>query len=627
MNAMTPAERWGLALVTLLFFVLSLVVTPGAYSIDETIYLAAADAFHRTGGFIVHNGYDQFESAHLLLWFLRDGPNGLAPQYPIGSAVLGGLLEGPFGRHALLVANAFAGAATLFAVSAFARTLFADARVGRRALFILIFATFWMEFVFGIWPHSISTLFVTVALLCGWKALCCESEQRWALFAGFAIGAGLLFRTDAVLALPVMVLSFLLVGQRPGRLLLLLALGLLPGLMVSSLANHFKFGTFNPLSYGASGASGVSLGGHFAAALLGLACVVLLSMARIWHVRLRSPAILAGIIALGVFVVLVPDARSFVVKYLDGAYALTVDATTIEDGRLNVVSRADGIQLFWGLPKKALGQSLPWLGLLCFLLVAGWRLREKAGIAYVVGACLFWTMPFFMRSWHGGLGSNMRYFLPILPLLAVLASFVWARLTKLAGARSSAERWGPWCIATLLFAWIWLHTGEQYPLHQIYSTYLFGMVCAVSLLAAVRCRFQPAVARLALTGAASGFVLAAGLAAADVHDAFELRTANERDSQAIGALASPSLVVGMPEALVMQLLSPHDLVANTRQGETMIDGELLRDALTRGYHVYVDSAYIRRIDDPENRLEGRGRILHGERHHMIEISLRGNKAE
>src|SRR6056297_2775806 len=83
-------------------------LSDGLFTIDELIYLISADALARDGALTVDNGFSQFGSEDLNLWFLVEGPNGLAPQYPPGVAILGLPFYLLFETRGLIVMNALA---------------------------------------------------------------------------------------------------------------------------------------------------------------------------------------------------------------------------------------------------------------------------------------------------------------------------------------------------------------------------------------------------------------------------------------------------------------------------------------------------------------------------------------
>ena len=114
--------------------------------------------------------------------------------------------------------------------------------------------------------------------------------------------------------------------------------------------------------------------------------------------------------------------QSGLLRVITGMHAILIDATIIQDNRAGGLQRmADGTVLFWGLPKKALAQSLPWLG--CLAALAGLaRAERRQSILFVLIIFAGWSVPFVVGSWHGGFGANMRYFLPSVVLLAILGT-------------------------------------------------------------------------------------------------------------------------------------------------------------------------------------------------------------
>lgn len=619
----TLADRCVLVLLVGLLLLGAFVVSSGAYSIDEVVYLAGAQAFHQGGSLVVENGYRVFGSDHLLLWLMRDGPNGVTPQYPVGTAILGGLLEAAFGGRALIVANAFAAAATLFVLRALALAFFADAVLARRAMLILVFSSFWLEFAFGIWPHAISTLLVTLAALCAWNSVATTCGFRWAVMGGAAVGGAVLFRTDSVLVLSLMTMSTILVGERPFRLLYGLVLGLTPGLVMAALANQFKFGSLNPLSYGVSGSGSVALAGHVIPIVLGAAITLVLVTVRVYGYRRdRRRWFLLGGAVLVAATLLVPQVRDVLARYAHGAHGLVIDSTAIVDDRIGVVAGVDGTLAFWGLPKKALGQSLPWVGLVCFVLPGLLRSRARRAIGFMLAGCVLWTLPYVLRSWHGGLGSNMRYFLPVVPLLTILAAYVWQELTTIASARLRVERIAPWFILPVVLVWSVFGPGGVAGVHQIMPGYLLAVIALFSVLAALRLQYQQAFARAALGTALSGFIFAGLLAGLDLAAAQERREFNRTESEVLGTLPSPSLVIGVPETLMVQMERPDDLVAIVNYRDGRVAGSLLVDALNRGYRVFVDSAYVNAIHDPTEQLVRRGLAVTSKGHFMMEMALK-----
>ena len=124
---MAAYDRSGKAIILTIASAIILIcpfVSGGFFNIDEFVYFIGADGFYRTGGLTVENGIDGVTSDDLRILLLVAGPDGLAPQYPAGTAIAGGYLIGLFGQYALIALNVLAGIGTLFAAHALACRLF-----------------------------------------------------------------------------------------------------------------------------------------------------------------------------------------------------------------------------------------------------------------------------------------------------------------------------------------------------------------------------------------------------------------------------------------------------------------------------------------------------------------------
>ena len=195
-------------------------VSSGFFSIDEFIYYAGADSLFRDGSLFVDNGFYELGSENLKIWFLVQGSHGLTPQYPVGTAIIGAPFLFAFGEKGLIVLNVLAGIVTLFATRSLAKEMFGRAEIGFLAALILVIGTFWPEYIFGHWPHSVSLFFVTVSLLAFFKSLDRpEYAMGAAIVSGLTLGAAMLFRLDSILALPAYLFAIILYGQRPVALI------------------------------------------------------------------------------------------------------------------------------------------------------------------------------------------------------------------------------------------------------------------------------------------------------------------------------------------------------------------------------------------------------------------------
>lgn len=580
--------------------VLAVFVSPGFFNIDEVIYFLGIDAVARTGGFVVDNGFDMFPSDDLRIWLLQPGIGGIVSQYPAGSAWAGALLVPVFGDRALIALNVAAGIGTLFATHALARSLFGSAKVGGLAVVLMALFSFWPEYVLGHWPHSVSVFCTTLALVLFVKAMARGTGALVpAVLSGLAIGAGMLFRLDGILLAPAIAVITVLWAARPVVVLAGGAVGLAPMLLVLAATNHAKFGTWNPLSYGGAGGA-TDLSAH-----AGSAGILLAAFAGLFVLRLLPPAgprtrrLLALAVPVAVAALLLTPLAPYVWKLLRGSWAILFDATAINDPRPGVVRRADGTLWFWGLPKKALFQSLPWLGMLGFLVGARdvpWR-----AVKIVLTVSALWALPFLVLSWHGGLGSNMRYLLPILPGLAALTAWTLLRLAERAGDGPALVRWG--LVGALAIAVVLglVAPGMVGQIHQVYSTWLFLAVFAVSLAAGLVA--WPGLTRAALLAAGASLGFALYVSVGDVLAAQHSRSNSRAFSRAAAEIPGPVIFYGPPEMFADAIGDPERLLALSFPpgGDGSIDPELVADACAAGYRIVMRAGSARGAGLPASR--------------------------
>ncbi|MEM7178736.1 MAG: glycosyltransferase family 39 protein [Pseudomonadota bacterium] len=581
---------WGLSLLLLVgaFF-----ASTGLYNIDEAIYLAAMEAMSQRGSLTIENGYEQFQSDGLRLWFLVWGPNGLTPQYPPGTALAGGLFHLVMGTRGPIVLSALAAIATLFVTRAMARDVSGREDVALLSVILLVAGSFWIDYVYAFWPHALSVLIVACAVWCTLRALPdTVASGYWAGLAGLAVGLGLMIRTDTVLILPTIGVAFLIFAARPWRCCIFAAIGMLPGCLIIALVNDFKFGTFNPISYGGHDKGGISLSSHIGSiAALGIVFVLLLVLRRIQSTaRLKRAAWGAGVVAL-VAIFLVPKASAFAEAYLLGLYRLVIDLRAVDEVNQNIVATDDGTVLFWGLAKKALGQSMPWIGALTSLAVIRWPDRARAAIWIFLVAIVVWTLPFAMRSWHGGLGNNMRYFLPLVPMLAVLGALVWHELGAVVRKGSQSAKVGLFGGVLVVCAWSLAGPGGVFGLEQIPSTILLIATALSALLLGLPGRARQPAAHLVRSLGAAGFVFSMSFATADQMITQTRRNFLDATEARLAAIPSPSVIIGLPELYYSKLDRSDALLYMPDRVTGSIDGAFLDRALTSGYRIFASSEF------------------------------------
>lgn len=454
-------------LLLALHVVYALFVTqPGHFTVDEGAYHMMVRAMAEDGSLAVWNGYAETPSEELVYAMLRTDLRDpasprMVPQYPATYAFIAAPFYMVAGFAGLFWLNLLAFFGAVWATAAIARRLYGDPGLALNAALILIAATYTWEYAQGAWPHSLSMFLVTAAVLAGINALQEESPGRataWMAAAGLIVGIGAGIRYDAILAAPALALPFLFAAPPRIRPLAGLAAGLVPGLLLLTVTNHAKFGIFSPFTYGTDSQGGAdSIRSYIFLMLAGSAAIGLAWIATRQRVRTLyegRPLWIAAAVALAIgAVIAMPQARALALRLADGILQLVVDLRFRPDIEEWGVSRtATGGLAYGEWLKHALLQSCPWLVMLG-IPAADWLRRRDPGRAMlflVIGAFI---VMYSRHLWHGGLSLNMRYFLPFLPLAAILGAESWKTLsadlplrwrrTAIIGGLASVAIWIP----------------------------------------------------------------------------------------------------------------------------------------------------------------------------------------
>ncbi|MGF1500431.1 MAG: hypothetical protein ACFBSD_01320 [Paracoccaceae bacterium] len=574
---MTPATARVLLALALLGWGAAVVVNPpGPYTIDEVIYLFAIEAWAETGRMVVETGFERFPADGLRLLFLVEGRGGLVPQYPSGFAILAAPVFEVAGIRGVMALNFAAALAVLGLTVALGHRL-AGPSVGWTAGALLAGGTFLLDYAIGVWPHALTLAGTTAAVL----AVIVAVERQAAaddpvpggwglgLLAGLAVGAGLNLRVDAVLILPPLGLWVLLVAKRPWPVLIGLTVGLLPGVALATWLNWAKFGVALPISYGPDRGSstnplryltlGLGLAAGFAALLL-------------WRTAGRPRAVAwaaLGLAAAGgaAAVAIFPQAADLARRAVAGAYALGIDLRAYPARETDpFVAFKDGVPLFIGTMKQALLPSLPWLGLLALLFwprAGGTAPSERRYLGLMALVTGLVALPFLPTAWHGGLSNTLRYFLPLVPLLAVAGALAIDRLTAGPGKLRPAALMLPALL--LLGALIWaLVTDPFQGLATLEYRAPLWLGLALAGVAAVHggLLWRGAGRPAALTGGAVRAATVAGAALVvvsvglyDLSVSMYRRDAGIPEPGAYAALPFPALVLG-PDLADLRALVP-----------------------------------------------------------------------
>ncbi len=603
------SRRYGTGLlwiVSLAVFLLSFLGSDGFFLVDEFVYFLGADALAGQFSLIIENGVDQFQSRDLVFFNLVSGPRGLVSQYPVGSSVLAAPFVLALDARGLILVNALSAVGTIFLTRSVARRLFNDETVALAAALILVFCTFFVEFAFAIWPHALSTVLIMAAIWLLFIAMDAPANRDAviSMAAGLIVGLAFLVRADALLILPAFGAVIMLYASRPVSMLAGGAVGMIPAFAVAAWANWYKFGALNPLSYGAA-PGGISFSQHTALIYLSIVALAFFVGARNvnWRPAWRGPMILGGLVVVAATWLVMPEAQAFFRKYGFGAYNLLADLTVTPDSRNGIISRGDGTVQFWGLPKKALGQSLPWLPILLWVFLRPWGAERRRSLVFCLVALGFWTMPFFLLAWHGGLGSNMRYLFSLLPIISILGALALTDLARLAGRSVLPLALGYALGVALVIVWGRVGPAGSFGAHQILSTNLFLLLLVVTLATSIRSVTTAVSARVAIGAVAVGLGVSTVLGAIqDVANAQSRRAENRRVNTELAVVPEPSLFVGPPEFFAFQIERKKGLISFPAEGEP-VDIGLIEQALDRGYGVYVFAPVFRQIALISDRFE------------------------
>lgn len=441
-------RRGLLAAVVGLHLLLSLfAVAPGHLSVDEGTYHFMVRSWDRGRGLEIWNGYGERPSPELVAaTFHVEGDRLVAvpPElYP--------LLALPFYRLAgfrgLFALNALAFLALLALTFDLARRLTGDRELAVDACLLLALGTFLWDYSHAAWPHATSALFVAAAFVAAVRALDAEPGWRrpgWAFAAGLVAGLAPGMRLDAAFALPAVLLPFLFLRPpRWGSALAALA-GTAPGLLLLSTVNAAKFGLWTPFTYGREGGganTGVTPYLPLVAAGLAFLAVAWAASRRPVAERLlrRRGRVAVVLVLLAGSALAVPAVRELAVRLASGAAQLLVDLRlrdpAITEPALERTAR--GALVYVGGLKKSLLQSCPYLAALVVPAVAAWRrpaVRRPVLLLSLVP--VLFIAPYSLFAWHGGMSLNLRYFVPALPFLAVLATLAGRRLATAATGRA-----------------------------------------------------------------------------------------------------------------------------------------------------------------------------------------------
>ena len=403
----------------------------GGFTIDEALYADMAHAMASRGALDITpqnlaDGAPLIEKSDGLVRVIDER---ILPQYPSLYAIIAAPFYAALGVKGLFLLNSLCAIFALLATYEIARGFSLSARTAGAAVILLGAASIFPGYVFAIWPHMLALAFLLGGAWGAQRAGLAGPGKAIApaALAGLCFGLGVGVRVDVVLS-AIAAFFWLRLFAKPSDRIAALALiaGLAPGFLLAACLNEAKFGAFTPFTYGHAG-GGTDLGRY---ALIG-AGVGLISLAALVvdvsakpFARFRDQVLerrwtafgALAVLALGGLLIAAPN-------LLHGLYVLIVDLQAFAGGgRDGQVRDAFGYWTFWGLPKKALLQSMPFLPLALLPFAAflkGQNVRMASFLILLSAAPIIF---FALNAWDGGMAFNLRYYLPAAPFLVILAA-------------------------------------------------------------------------------------------------------------------------------------------------------------------------------------------------------------
>lgn len=391
-----PHARAVVGILVALVALLGVTAPTGAFSIDESSYIATITGLS-DGTLRVEATAELAPSAEL--YAFDAAPRSRPVKVPVASSSppLYAPIALPFsllGVRGLMLLQILSFAACAYLVFAFTRRHTQRADLAWLAFATFVLASFTLEYAQAIWPHALAMTLVMTAFDLASRVR--GGASPW-LAAGagacVAIAAGIRYQNIAMLASVGLGLAFVPRAQWK-KAALAFVVGALPFVLASSVMNHARHGSWNPVSKG-----GTYL--MIAGEKTGSSDVVREAFTSTWS------------------------------RVVDFSSWPDVIPGMGKDARTGTVMVHDRV-------KKALLQSAPWalLPLLAIALALGRRARgdgdsaqrsELLAMGVVVAGVLGMFAVYGYRR-HDGWSFNQRYLLELMPLLSCALAFALSRL-------------------------------------------------------------------------------------------------------------------------------------------------------------------------------------------------------
>ena len=585
--------------ISAVWIVLALVlVAPAGFSLDDFIYQAMIDAFAKNGSLFVENGYAEHRVDALRNHLLRDVGGELAPQYPGGWGIVAAPAYLIAGLTGVITINAIACAITLWLVWQTAWSMFQDRRLATYAALFFGLSSFAVDYALAIWPHGIAMFCVAAAMAAITKDLRKTSVQqvKWLFLAGLFLGMGLNFRVDVLFVAAPIAVWLLGSSDSPYRSTMIFFAGLLPGLALSTTINWLKFGIASPLTYGDAG-GGTAFGYYAQLApvlLAGISGAIALGSTRIRTLMYQPKAMALLSIAGIMLIVFIPALRDLALRVLQGFWILVVDFQALPAPAHGLAEMEDGTFRMFGLIKKALLQSMPYLAIVILLIPRMVYGPDRSALTLCFLIFGISALPFAYASWHGGQANNMRYFANLVPALVILAAAAFRQVEAMMNGRSTITILGVICLVGLAVAWPLFkgYNADFIAQNRLPNALAAALVLSCIVFLVVKGNVRKTAARVI-----HGLTIAGLLTAAISAWVFDLklnlseRSINHRISILTADLPPDALVItNVPVRLAFRVNRPPAMTARVSARDTQIDPSLavlVTSRLNDGKSVFV----------------------------------------
>jgi hypothetical protein len=418
-------------LLAVFVLVLGLILLqPGVFSVDESHYLLAADAFAKEGSFHIDNGFERYP-AEALLFFYTLVPDaveqlGTVATVPPYHAVLAAPYLWVLGLNGLFILNLICFAATCIAVRRLASRLQPEGHFAAVTASVFMLGSFGLEYSLGIWPHALSQTLIAWAL----EAFLCARESRGRRALLLAGLSGLLasvatgVRIQNILMLPILLVTARWALGYSWRILAAHLAGWVPPLVGYSLINLHRLDTLNPFTYGTRTSLDFLSGHSWVLLAIAAGCAGLWFLWRKFRWRGLLPGLLLGAaVALAVS----PALRTLLGHWLSMAGFHLVDTAFVPAEGIAVTGSTSsqlGQVLYGGVLKKGLLEVAPFL-VLALLVLLGRPLQPETSrvLRFLGGGALLGLALLPLVATSGGFCFNPRYLLELLPALLVASLY------------------------------------------------------------------------------------------------------------------------------------------------------------------------------------------------------------